>query len=201
MEVTMPNSIGNKGPINALFGRMDRNADGAVDGKEVKKHLKVVGAPSGLFGVYHTTASDKFIETLDANNDKKVTWNEFQGAAKTLLPESMRNANGDVDPALADTAFAIADADADGEVTANELETATLDALPAGASFRGVTAQIAAKLGLDALDSDRSGSVSAAELKAAATEAADLLNSGGDPPEEIASTERLSLATPSESGR
>jgi Ca2+-binding EF-hand superfamily protein len=177
MERIMPSSINNNtGPIRALFARMDRNEDGGIDRKEVKKHLEDVGAPAGLFGIYHSTASDKFVSKLDTNKDDKVTWNEFQGTAQQMLPASMRNAAGNVDPTLADPAFTSVDTNGDGGVSGKELEAAALAALPADASFRGVTAEIAAKLGLDALDTNQDGTVSAAEMKAAASEAAELLN-------------------------
>jgi hypothetical protein len=55
-------------------------------------------------------------------------------------------------------------------VTYDEMEKGTYERLPEGTSYKGIIAEVAAKLGMDALDANRDGSIAAEELEAVASE-------------------------------
>jgi Ca2+-binding EF-hand superfamily protein len=160
--------------FHRLFDRMDRNDDGAISKKEVGKHLKEAKVPSGLFGAVHSAAKDGFMENLDTNKDERVSWQEFQGAASSLLPADLRGVDGRIAPERAGGVFADFDANKDGNISADELEKGTLERLPENTSFRGTVAEVAARLGLDALDADGDALISAKEFDQAASDAGDL---------------------------
>jgi Ca2+-binding EF-hand superfamily protein len=173
----MSNRIGNKPQtFNRLFERMDRDSDGAVTKSEVKAHLKDAGVKAGPFGMVHSKASEAFIDNLDKNNSERVSWNEFKGVAKDLMPADIKNAEGRIDPQLADAAFTELDANKDGSVSKDELKTATLNQLPESQSYRSRIAEVAAKLGMDALDTDRDGAIERPEFDEAVQHASDLAN-------------------------
>ena len=177
----MPNRIGNKPQtFDRLFDRMDGNSDGEVSKKEVKKHLKDTKVPKGMFGVIHSKASDGFIDNLDKDGSGSVNWNEFKGVAKDMLPADIKDVDGRIDPALADQTFSDLDANKDGAVSGKELETGTYDRLPEGQAFRGTLAEVAAKLGMDALDTDRNGGIAREEFDEAVQHASALATSEDD---------------------
>jgi Ca2+-binding EF-hand superfamily protein len=174
-EMLMPNRIGNKPPVfENLFARMDKNSDGAVSKSEVGKHLKKADVPSGLFGAVHSKTKDGFMEKLDVNRDGGITWDEFQGVAAETLPQSMRTEGGGINVDLADEAFAEFDSDLDGSIDEKELQKGTYNRIPKGTSFRGVMAEVGAKLGMDALDTNSDKLISKNEFDAAVTHASDL---------------------------
>ena len=168
----MPNRIGD-GPktFERLFDRMDRNDDGGVSRKEVGKHLKAAKVPGGLFGVVHNKAEKKFMDNLDSDKNGAVTWSEFKGVVGDLLPASIKNEKGEIDRHLADSTFTDFDRNKDGGISESELKSGTYDLLPEDTSFRGTMAEVAAKLGMDALDADRNGSVGRDEFDDAVIEA------------------------------
>jgi hypothetical protein len=177
----MPNGIGNKPQtFDRLFERMDRNADGEVSKKEVKKHLKDAKVPKGLFGVIHSKASDGFIDNLDQDGNGSVNWNEFKGVAKDMLPADIKDIDGRIDPALADQTFGDLDTDQDGGVSSKELEVGTFDRLPEGQAFRGALAEVAAKLAMDALDTDGDGAIRRDEFDEAVEHASALATEEDD---------------------
>ena len=172
----MPNRVGNKPQtFDRLFDRMDRNQDEAISKGEVKSHLKDAGVKAGLFGIVHDKASSAFIDNLDTSKDGKVTWDEFSGVAKDVMPGDVQDAQGRIDPQLADAAFTELDANKDGAVSARELERGTLNRLPEDTSFRSTIAEVAAKLGMDALDTDRNGGIERAEYDQAVADAGELV--------------------------
>ena len=173
----MPNRIGDKPQTFArLFERMDRDNDGTVSKSEVKKHLKEAGVKPGPFGMVHSKASEAFIDNLDKNNSERVSWNEFKGVAKDLMPSEIKNVEGRIDPQLADAAFTELDANKDGAVSKSELTEATYKQLPENQSYRSRIAEVAAKLGMDALDTDRDGAIERLEFDEAVQHASDLAN-------------------------
>ena len=178
----MPNRIGDKPQtFDRLFERMDRDGDGSVSKNEVKKHLKNAGVKAGPFGVVHSKASEAFIDNLDKDKNEAVSWNEFQGVAKDLMPAHIKNADGRIDPELANSAYKELDANQDGSVSKDELRTATYNQLPENQSYRSRIAEVAAKLGIDALDTDRNGAIERPEFDEAVQHASDLANGSGSP--------------------
>ena len=178
----MPNRIGNKPQtFDRLFERMDRDGDGSVSKNEVKKHLKDAGVKAGPFGMVHSKASEAFIDNLDKDKNEAVSWSEFQGVAKDLMPAHIKNTDGRIDPELANSAFKELDANQDGSVSKDELRTATYNQLPENQSYRSRIAEVAAKLGIDALDTDRDGAIERSEFDEAVQHASDLANGSGVP--------------------
>ena len=59
-------------------------------------------ASKRVFGIVHDKASSAFIDNLDTSKDGKVTWNEFSGVAKDVMPGDVQDAQGRIDPQLAD---------------------------------------------------------------------------------------------------
>jgi Ca2+-binding EF-hand superfamily protein len=157
-----------------LFKRLDRSKDKSLDRNEVIAHLKSVGVSGGLFGIVHKKVADKFIDALDSSRDGKVTLAEFHGVAKQLLPADLFDAEGRVRPDLVEETFRAIDRDGDKKITVKELELAVLAKLPPGTDHREVLAEVASKLGVDALDLDKSGGVSQDELAEAARATAEL---------------------------
>jgi hypothetical protein len=156
------------GMLTTLFARIDKSGDQGIDRKEVISHLKAVGIAGGLFGMVHKTVASTFIDELDTNNDDKVTWQEFRAVAAKVMPADLFDANGQFRPELVDEVFSAMDRSGDGSVDKDEFESAALDKLPEDTSHRGTKADVSAKLGLDALDLDKSGGVTRAELLKAA---------------------------------
>ena len=172
----MPNRIDAKPKtFERLFERMDRNKDGQVSRPEVGKHLKEADVPGGLFGVVHDKAKDGFMDKLDTDQSGGVTWGEFKGVAADLLPASIKDDAGRIDAARVDETFRSFDANSDGGISEKELKDGTHARLPEGTSFRGTLAEVAAKLGMDALDADSDGRVSRQEFENASAHASELI--------------------------
>ena len=162
-----------------LFERMDRNEDGAISRKEVGKHLKAAQVPGGLFGVVHNKTKDSFMDKLDSDQSGGVTWGEFKGVAADILPASIKNETGRIDASLADSTFGDFDRNKDGGISESELKRGTYELLPEDTSFRGTMAEVAAKLGIDALDADGDGAVTRDEFDDAVHDA-DVLSAAGE---------------------
>jgi len=157
-----------------LFARLDANRDKGIDRAEVIRHLKNVGIGGGFLGIIHSTAADKFIEKLDTNGDKRVTWAEFQAVAQQVLPASIFDEQGNVRPELVEQVYAAMDQDKSGGVALGELKASAGKQVPADQTMRDTVIEIAAKLGLDALDTNRNGLIEKLELELAARSVADL---------------------------
>lgn len=154
--------------LTSLFARIDRDRDKGIERSEVITHLKAVGISGGLFGIVHKTIANSFIEELDKNSDGNVTWQEFKSVAAKVMPSDLFDGAGQLRPELVDEVFATIDKSGDGNVDEAELQSSALDKLPADTSHRGTKATVSAKLGMDALDLDKSGGITRAELLKAA---------------------------------
>jgi Ca2+-binding EF-hand superfamily protein len=154
--------------LTDLFARIDQNRDKGIDRNEVIAHLKRVGIGGGLFGIVHKKVSTQFMEQLDTNKDEKVTWDEFHAVASQVMPAEIFDEKGQVRPELVDQVFAAMDLNKDGGVSREEIEKTTLAKLPEDTSFKDTIAEVASKLGVDALDLNKDGKVTKAELLAAA---------------------------------
>ena len=65
----------------AAFDFFDKNKDGSLNKKEIKKLLK----SAKVSGLLRSIVASKIIEGLDKNKGKKVEWTEFQSIVKDLM--------------------------------------------------------------------------------------------------------------------
>ncbi len=151
-----------------LFKRLDRSRDGALNKKEIVAQLKAVGIGGGLFGIIHSKVANKFIEQLDTSGDEKVTLAEFKAIANQILPPTLFDEQGHVQPELVDETFQTLDANKDGRITVAELEAGLLAQLPEDTDHKTIIAEVGAKMGVDALDLDRDGGIQRGEMDTAA---------------------------------
>ena len=154
--------------LGDLFRRIDESGDQGIARNEVISHLKRVGIKGGFLGLVHSTVADKFMENLDLNEDGQVTMNEFGAIAQELLPAELFDEEGNVKYEDLDAFMLRLDVDGSGGIYYNELYKGTKSNLPEDQSHKGTIADVAAKLGLDGLDTDASGAITLEELQAAA---------------------------------
>ena len=150
------------------MSRVDANNNGSLSHNEIKEHLGNVGVGGGLFGgVIKNRAADAFVDQFDANNDRSVSWQEFQGQAANLMPQGIRGADGRINRDLASRTFEQMDSNGNGSVSVGELQTTLRRELPRDTSHRDTVAEIGARLGVDALDENGNGSVERSEFEGA----------------------------------
>jgi Ca2+-binding EF-hand superfamily protein len=154
--------------LGALFRRIDSSGDKGIERSEVIEHLKRVGIKGGFLGLVHTSVADKFMENLDVNKDAKVTMGEFGAVAQQLLPAELFDSDGRVKLDLLDEFLASVDKNSSGGISRKELDAGTLDRLPSDTSHKKKVSDVAARMGMDALDTDKSGEIDIEELKKAA---------------------------------
>ena len=164
--------------IHELFVRINTNKDGGIDRKEVVEHLKRVGIGGGFLGLVHSGVADAFLEHLDTNKDDAVTWTEFYGVAETVMPKEIFDKEGKIRPDLVDEVYQTLDLNKDKGISKKELEASALTNMPKGTKHKDTKAEVAGKLGMDALDFDKSGDISKAELLKAAEDVAAIMGSG-----------------------
>ena len=171
--------------IHDLFSRVDENKDCGIEKNEIKDHLGRVGIGGGLFGIVHKKVASAFLEQLDTNTDERVTWEEFRSVSQSVMPADIFDEEGQIRLDLVDEVYAELDANLDAGVTRKEIESSALRQMGEDISNRGKKAEVAGKLGIDALDFDKSGDISKEELLNAARQVAQLVDTsnlgrGGD---------------------
>jgi len=125
-----------------------KNKIGFAEG-EMFRGTKIKGGAEGIF------------KELDLNKDGKVDWAEMSGLSsqlvETLVPGA---ADGSMDEAdirqLADQHFNSVAGAQDGRLTLGELKASIMKELPADTSHRSLTAQLAARMAIAAIDSNES---------------------------------------------
>jgi len=65
------------------FDFFDKNKDGALNKKEIKKLLK----SAKVSGLMRSIVASKIIEGLDKNEGKQVEWTEFKSIVKDLMKD------------------------------------------------------------------------------------------------------------------
>lgn len=165
--------------LGDLFRRIDASGDKGISRDEVKAHLKRVGIKRGFMGLVHSTVADEFLENLDLNQDNQVTMDEFGAIAQELLPADLFDGDGNIKYAELDAFMARLDTNVDGGIAYDELYSGTLSNLPSDQSHKSTIAEVAAKLGMDALDVDSSGAINLEELQKAADAVAATRAAGG----------------------
>ena len=99
------------------------------------------------------------------------------GVAATVMPKEIFDAEGKIRPDLVDEVFAKMDKNSSGTISRKEIESSALENMPKGTKHKDTKAEVAGKLGLDALDFDKSGDITRAELLKAAEDVAAIMNS------------------------
>lgn len=149
-----------------LFDRVSQNAD-AIDRPKVVSYLKTLGLGGGLLGGQKLNkGADAFMSKLDTSPaDGKVTWKEFVQNSKTLLPPTLSDGQGKLNPALIPHVFqeiSHGQPKATKDMVASYIEPQVTGA---ASLFAGTIAEASGKLALDALDGDGDGSFTQDDLK------------------------------------
>jgi Ca2+-binding EF-hand superfamily protein len=165
--------------LGTLFRRIDSSGDKGIERSEVIEHLKRVGIKGGFLGLVHSSVADKFMESLDANKDAKVTMGEFGAVAQQLLPAELFASDGSVKLDLLDEFLASVDKNRSGGISRKELDAGTLARLPKDTKHKKTVSNVAARMGMDALDTDQSGEIDREELERAAEAVTAARNAGG----------------------
>ena len=69
------------------FHFFDKNSDGYLTAKELKKLVKSAKVSSLISGV----VASKMIQGLDKDKDKKFDWNEFKKAVDDLIKQGLKS--------------------------------------------------------------------------------------------------------------
>ena len=135
---------------------------GAFDRKQLHAYLdKTLQLAAGEWfrGKKLDGVADKLMEQLDTDGNKAVGWAEFEAfEAQTLTALTGKLAPGATDAQIATAAkarFGSVDASTDGQASYDELQSSTRAELPAGTEHAGLIAQLAARIALDAVDTDQ----------------------------------------------
>lgn len=73
------------------FNFFDKNKDGYLTKKELKKLVKSARVSSIISGI----VASKMIEALDADKNKKFDWKEFKAAVDSLVKEGVKIENSE----------------------------------------------------------------------------------------------------------
>lgn len=164
----------------AMVARMQAaQADGAVDGPMGRVFVRIAGAADAagfdktqLLAYLDTTlklaegewfrgakldgVADKLMEQLDADRDGVVSWTEFKAfeaqTLGTIAPGATDRASAQ---AAAGQRFDQLDRGRDGSLAYDELAAGTKAELPRGTEHGDLIAQLAARIALDAVDTDQ----------------------------------------------
>ncbi|MEW5853317.1 MAG: EF-hand domain-containing protein [Myxococcota bacterium] len=160
--------------LRGIFNRVDVNRDGALDKAEVKKFVEDAKVGEGMFaGKKVSGAVDAFMDTFDTDKNGKVGWDEFAAKGQNLIPGAAKDATPADVVRAADDLVTKADANHDGAVVKDELKDMIEPQLEAaGVSMSGTKADIAAKIGVHALDDNGDGKITRDETRSLATDVA-----------------------------
>lgn len=124
--------------------------------------------------------ADALMEQLDADRDGQVSWAEFSVFAEqvrsTVAPGTDANSGQEEIRAAAGGSFGELDRSRDGSLDYDELKRGTSQRLPRDTDHKDLVAQLAARIALDAIDTNQRGrdvddrSLSQDEWMRAATE-------------------------------
>ena len=150
------------GPMGRVYIRIAGSADAAgFDRTQLHNYLdKTLMLADGEWfrGAKLDGVADKLMEQLDVNKDGIVSWSEFKAfEAQTLATV----APGATDAGTAATAaggrFDQLDSSKNGQLSYGELQAGTMAQLPKGTDHADLIAQLAARIALDAVDTDQRG--------------------------------------------
>lgn len=155
--------------LKSLFSKVDANADGRLDAKELAKALKEEPSLEQMLEKAGYNSHYYVLEQLDSNQDGAVSWEEFKACLISKADEDLAKNQGDSDAKdaainLLKSLFGKVDADANGKLDAKELAEA-LRSEPTLAKVleqAGFNSQFYV---LEQLDSNNDGTVSWDEFK------------------------------------
>lgn len=148
------------GPMGRVFVRIAGRADApGFDRTQLHLYLdKTLKLAEGEFfrGTKLDGVADKLMEQLDVNKDGVVSWTEFKAfEAQTLSTVAPGATNATTAATAASTRFGELDGNKDGSLGYDELHSGTKSALPKGTDHADLIAQLAARIALDAVDTDQ----------------------------------------------
>lgn len=149
-----------------IFERLSGGAD-AIERKNVASYLKGLGIGGGLFGGAKIDKGvDEFMDRFDtAPADNKVTWDEFVGGARHLLPPGLADEDDKLDASKVDQVF---ESMAPGKTKASAEDVVGYvkpQITGAAAMFAHTIADAAARIAVDALDTDGDGAFTKKDLR------------------------------------
>jgi Ca2+-binding EF-hand superfamily protein len=155
--------------LKSLFSKIDLNADGRLDAKELAKALKEESSLEQMLEKAGYNSHYYVLEQLDSNQDGAVSWDEFKVCLTSKADEGAAKNQADSDAKdaainLLKSLFGKVDADANGKLDAKEL-AAALRSEPFLAKVleqAGLNSQFYV---LEQLDSNNDGTVSWDEFK------------------------------------
>lgn len=155
-----------KPTVRRLFDRVSKGSD-TIDRPKVVSYLKELGVGDGFLGGQKVNkGADAFMAKLDVGpKDGKVTWEEFVAESRHLLPATLRDGQGRLNPALVPHVFQEITGPGKSQATREDISVYVASKVTGGAAlFAGTIAEASSKLALDALDADKDGKVSLDDL-------------------------------------
>lgn len=148
------------GPMGRVFIRIAGRADAqGFDRTQLHLYLdKTLKLADGEFfrGTKLDGVADKLMEQLDTNRDGLVSWTEFKAfEAQTLATVAPGATNTNSARTSAGNRFGELDGNRDGSLNYDELQSGTRAALPRGTEHADLISQLAARIALDAVDTDQ----------------------------------------------
>ncbi len=165
------------GGLRGMFSRMDAKKKGAVDQGDIASYFRDLGLESGVMGAQVVDVGSRaFLEKLDENGDKRVTYAEVLRRSPHILPKALLGPDGKLDASRVEGTFrAIAGDEAESAGLA-ELERYLAAELAADAqgpfagAITGRVASMAARVALDILDGDGDARFTKQDLRAVVDE-------------------------------
>ncbi len=150
------------GPMGRVYTRIAGRADApGFSRAQLRTYLDTtLKLAEGEFfrGAKLDGVADKLMEQLDVDRDGMVSWREFQAfeaqTLGTVAPGARDRASAE---AAAGKRFGELDQNRDGSLGYDELQAGTRAALPEGTNHADLIAQLAARIALDAVDTDQRG--------------------------------------------
>jgi hypothetical protein len=92
--------------LRRIFDRLDVDQQG-IDREKVEQYLDDLGIGGGLFGGMRISkAAEHFMARFDPEGAGRVTWEQFKGSGRRILPPGIVNPEtGQLDPTRAESVF------------------------------------------------------------------------------------------------
>lgn len=154
------------GPMGRVFQRVlgvtEGGADQAFTRDQLRRYLErdlQLAENEWFRGQKLDGVADALMAQLDRDKDQRVSWTEFQTFEAQTLATVAPGTNGGSSQAqveaAAATRFGQVDSSKDGKLSMGEIQTRTQAELPKGTEHADLIAQLAARIALDAVDTDQ----------------------------------------------